>query len=294
MRKTVRFYRPMIIEQDDSASPAPAGFWSSAHGVISSASVAARRMNIKTAPWFGDAGAGTSRAYPYIRCGRVRLPGDWPPVLDDHGNVIPLSLVDGNLFETAYLVPFGTAERIAMVGPVRGLVAKSSIETWLGALLNLPPQGRSLRLEPLIDEAVATKLAESIGVSRLSVTIPAHTAFEAPDGPKSEVEQALESTQALGQDLDRTMTFSYGSRRKGAWIEELLTAARRLKRAEGVTKIEATLMLPTDTGFRTEVHDLIEDRIAITAEFPVDDDSQPDVETMLEGIHDAIEEFRAR
>lgn len=294
MEKVVRFYRPLIVEKDDSTHPAPSGFWAAAHKIIQGKAVEERKMGIKAAPWFGDAGSGSARAYPYIRCGRVRLPGDWPPVLDGHGNVVPLALVDGNLFETAYLVPFGTVERLAVTGPVRGMVAKASIETWLGALLDLPTQGRSLRLEPLVDEALATKLAESMGASRLAVTLPAEQEFEAATGSLSEVEQAILSSNDLGHDLDRTLVFSYGNRKKGGRVEDLLNAARRLRKAKGVSKIEVTLMIPQEDGFRTEVHDLLEDRIAINASFPVDAQAQPDVDTMLEGIHNAIEEFRKR
>lgn len=291
MDKVVRFYRPLIIEKNDSVSAVPTGFWKAAHQLVQKASAADRRFKLAGSLWYGDAGVGTKRAYEYFRCGRVRLPGDWPAVVDNLGGVTPLTLSEGNLFEAAYLVPFGNKERVSLVGPLHGTVAKSSLEAWLGALLELPKQGRSLKLEPLIDEELATKLAESVGVSRLSVNLPANEEFVPPDGEQSEVEAAILSSNSLGAGLDRNLTFSYGRRKKGEFIQPLLQAARRLVRAEGVTKVEATLLLPAEEGFRSEVHELLEDRIVIRASFNVDENAQPSSEDMLDGVHSAIEEF---
>ncbi len=101
LKKTVRFYRPVIIEKDESEVDVPAGFWASSQAVVYGASAADRRVRLKGSPWFGDAGTGRTRAYPYIHSGRVRLAGEWPSVVDNAGNVVPLALTEGNLFETA-------------------------------------------------------------------------------------------------------------------------------------------------------------------------------------------------
>lgn len=296
LKKTVRFYRPVIIEKDESEVDVPAGFWASSHGVVSGASAEDRRVRIKSSPWFGDAGTGRARAYRYIRSGRVRLAGEWPSVVDNAGNVVPLALSEGNLFETAYLVPFGTKERLAMVGPLRGTASRSGIESWLSVVLGLVPQGRSLKLEPLIDEALATKVANSVGVSRLEVVVPAKTDLDLGDGPQSQVERALQSTDAADEagELDVTMAWSYGNRRKGEKVAELLGAAKRLWPTEGIKKLEVSLMLPgkEDGTYRTETHELVEDKITVQSDFDIDDESEPNVEDMLEGMHRAIEQYQ--
>lgn len=295
LKKTVRFYRPVIIEKDESEVDVPAGFWASSQGVVSGASAADRRVRIKGSPWFGDAGTGRTRAYLYLRSGRVRLAGEWPSVVDNAGNVVPLALTEGNLFETAYLVPFGTKERVAMVGPLRGTASRSGIEAWLSVVLGFVPQGRSLKLEPLIDEALATKVANSVGVSRLEVVVPAKTDLDFGDGPQSQVERALQSTDAAeAGELDVTMAWSYGNRRKGEKVAELLEAAKRLWQAEGIKKLEVSLMLPgeEDGTYRTETHELVEDKITVQSDFDIDDESEPNVEDMLEGMHQAIEQYQ--
>lgn len=294
VKKVVRFYRPFIAEMDDSTALAPAGFWNGVHERLGDLDSQRRRIRIGSDPWFGDAGTGSRVALNFVRCGRERLRGDWPSVVDSQGEVVPLALADGNLFEASYLVPFGAeGERVAIVGPLRGSAALSRIEAWLGQALEFPGRGKKLVLEPIIDERVAEKLASSIGVSRLEVTIPAnHSSVR--DAPSSEVERAFAATEGLGAELDRTFTYSYANRKKGSRVEDLLRATRSILRMGDASKIKATLMLPRDGEIQTEVHDLIRDRVSVEVDFHIDDDSQPEIDDMLTGMSLAIREFQSR
>ena len=170
--KTVKFYRPVLVHQDGSREDPSDDFWSDAHTVIAGLASKERGINYRAASYFGEAGSGKARAYRYIRVGRVRYRADWPETIDPNGHVDDLNLDGRDIFEGGYIVPFGTETRVAVIGPIRGLVSVNAIEWWLGQVLGLATTDVTLELVPEVDPALARKLNEAIGVSRLSVRMP--------------------------------------------------------------------------------------------------------------------------
>lgn len=293
--KTVKFYRPALVHQDGSREEPNDEFWADAHAYISGLDSRQRGVNFRGGSFFGEAGLGRARAYPYIRIGRVRYRADWPETIDPDGNVSELNLDDRDIFEGGYIVPFGTETRVAVMGPVRGLVSVKAIEWWLGQVLGIAASDVTLELVPEIDPALARKLNESVGVSRLSVHMPKGTALDMEVG--SQVERAFAAAHgASDDDLNIDLTFSFGHQPPQPDKAGILKrAAQKLAESGAAERVDVTLLLDNgEGGFKREQHELIRDRVAVTVQFDVEDDGRLSPDEILDAIHAAITEFRSR
>ncbi|GAA2074668.1 hypothetical protein IDH50_11245 [Aeromicrobium tamlense] len=293
--KTVKFFRPVLVHQDGSREDPNDDFWSDAHTVIAGLDSKERGINYRAASYFGEAGTGSARAYQYIRVGRVRYRADWPETIDPNGHVDELNLDGRDIFEGGYVVPFGTETRVAVIGPIRGLVSVNAIEWWLGQTLGLANTDVTLELVPEVDPALARKLNEAIGVSRLSVRMPKGTALNLD--VDSQVEEAFATAhEASGDDLNVDIAFSFGHQRPQPQKASMLQkAARKIAESGAAERVDVSLMLDNgDGGYTVEQHELIRDRVAVTVEFNVEDDSRLSTDEILDAVHTAITKFRAR
>lgn len=297
-QKKVGFYRPIIIDDKENRHEVKeADFWSKTHAAIAGMPYKARRTSVNAAPFHGEAGTGVSPALSYIRLGRVRYAADWPDMIDDNQQKTEaLTLPTGrNLFECAYLVPFGTINRVALMGPTRGIVSVRQVETWLGAMLELPKKGHRLELVPEVDQAVLDKLMQAEGVTRVEVRVPVGTDLELADGKQTGAEAALdEATAVAGDKLITELIFSAGHGRADAKTRSKLKKATvRLARAAGIDKLKVTMTneVQDSTGLASTSHDLFRDIITATAKFDVDDHTQLGIDDILLGIGEAIKDF---
>lgn len=298
-QKKVGFYRPIIIDDKENRHEVKGSdFWAKTHKAIGELEFKARRVPVNAAPFHGEVGLGTAPAVKYIRLGRVRYASDWPELLDDHAEKVEvLDLPNGrNLFECAYLVPFGTINRVALMGPLRGIVTVRQVETWLGAMLGLPTKGHRLELAPEVDSAIYEKLTQSEGVTRIEVRVPKGADLELPSGEKTGAEAALdEAVQAAGDKLITELIFSAGHGQADAKTRSRLKkAAVRLARATGVDRLHVTMTTESKDSSRLKSsgHDLFRDLITATAKFDVDDHTQLEVDEVLTGIQEAIQDFQ--
>lgn len=295
--KVVRFYRPHLIDKDDASAPFPDDYWAALRHLVDSQTPTQRRAAVNGDEYRGDTGLGVAPALRYFRIGRVRPPIDWPDTVDLSDDVAPLSLTNGkNLLENAYLVPFGTKNQVAIMNPIRGLVPIGAIESWMSAMLQLPPKGQSIELVPEIDKKVLKKLQEATGVASLNVRIPYDQQLEMPKGKGSVVEKAiLGGDAAAGSLLDVEMTFTFGRRQATSNMAEVLRATtERLSRALGPDKLEVSMILEDGDGLKREHHNLLKDQIASTAKFAGDRSHQFSVDEILAAVAGAIEDFRSR
>lgn len=299
--KRVGFYQPILLDTDDQRHEIKGGdFWSDVHRDIAALSYAERRFNLNAAPFYGVADVGTKPAQKYIRLGRVRTASDWPDTIDDRDqSTAPLTLPTGrNLFESAYMVPFGTTNVVAIMGPMHGIVSIRAVERWLNVALDLVTKGYTLELLPVVDTAVADKLVASEGVTRLQVRVPAGSSLELPDGAKTGAELALENAVAAAvEELSAEIVLSAGRGRATAKSRlDLKKSVLRLLRAGGIDKLEVTMTSEDEATGRlvSQQHDLLRDIITTTATFPTDDHTQLDVDDVLIGINEAIRQYRER
>lgn len=292
--KIVKFYRPVLVYQDGTRAEPDDDFWTDTHAFIASLAYSARGANFGGASYFGEAATGRTRAHRYIRVGRVRYRADWPETVDPAGNVDELALDGRDIFEGGYLVPFGSETRVAIMGPIRGLVSIKAMEAWLVQVLGLATSDATLELTPEVDPALARKLDEAVGVSRLSVRLPKGTALGLR--AESQVEEAFAAARnASADDLYVDMTFSFGHQRPTERAGMLKKAAQKIADSGGAERIDANLMLADGKGgYTVEQHELIRDHMAVTVDFDVNDNDRISPDEILDAIHRAITEFRQR
>lgn len=292
-QKVVKFYRPVYVHQDGTREEVDSAFWKDAHTSISSLDPDQRGVNHRGASFFGEASTGLARAYPFIRVGRVRYRADWPETIDPGGQVEELVLEGKDIFEGSYLVPFGTQAKVAIMGPIRGLVTTSAMEWWLTHTLDLATAEVSLELVPEVDPSLARKLNEAEGASRLSVRLPKGSVLDLD--PESQMEEAFASAHGASDDeLNVELGFSFGHQRpRGDRPGMLKRAAIKIAESGAAEKVDVSLMLHDGDGYKIEQHDLIRDRVSFTVSFDVEDGERIGIEEALAGIHDAIERYRA-
>jgi hypothetical protein len=293
--KTVRFFRPVLIESDESRTDLDGTFWPSLRAHVAGLDTTARRVTVGGVRYRGDAGVGKVRSLPYLRVGSMRPPADWPDTVDDVDEVEHLQLTGRVLLENAYLVPFGTTSQVALMNPITGLVPMSAIETWIATVLDLQTQGQSIEFVPEVDTQVLAKLNRSIAVASVKVKIPYDDDLDMPDGSASRVESALSDLEdAAGPELDIEIKLSHGRRTPQQMGLTLKNFAQRLSRATGPERIDVSMVLPSGDGFKRETHNLLRDEIAVTAKFTRPDDQQLSVDEILDAMGEAIGQFRQR
>jgi len=293
--KLVRFYQPICIERDGTRVEFSDGFWVDVRQQLSSMTVQERTASIHLAPYFGEAAVGLVRASPFIRVGRVRKPADFPDTLSAAGVVAPLQLDDADIFEGAYVVPFGPSNRIAFMGPLRGaLVTHSTVASWLTQVLGFVQHGRHVEFVPEIDPNLLDELAKSDGLKRLKVQVAKGSTLPTPERGRGAIEDALQqAVQVAGDDFDVVMGFSAGhatpsrDRRR-----ELRETAKRLVKHGGAKSIEVGMLLEDDNGTRVKTVDLLKNRVGFRVEIPADPQTRVSTDEILEAVDDAIKQFR--
>ncbi len=296
-KKQVKFLSPIVIDEDEQRRELEPGFWDGLHQDIEVMPADDRSFNVNLAPYLGEAGAGSSIRRKYIRVGRIRRPADWPETVDESsGTTGPLSLPPGrNLFEAAYIVPFGTKNRIAFMGPLRGIVTIRTLEMWLGQVMDLPLKNHRLELVPEVDLEAFDKLIASDGVNRLQLRLPAGAMTDAEIGDEEGADAAFrELSNEFGDDLSIEITLSPGHSTAPTDTRERLKAVTQwLVRSNRADKVKATFTNwdGEEGRLKREEHDLIRDVITATAEFGTDDETKLDVDDILEEIDRLINDF---
>lgn len=298
--KSVRFYEPIKIDQNDNEKTIDPGFWKKLRGHLSEQSLDARTTSYRGSKYVGIAKTSKDPAANYLNVGRLRPRADWPGTIDmSSGEEAPLELVDRLLMEKGYLLPFGTKNLVAVMAPVAGILSVGAMERWLTHACGLTTSGDRIELRPQVDPHVLRKLNErAIGVSKLSVRVPAGSELDAPmqQGDGGQVGRAMSSaTQDTTDELSLEMTWSFGHHAKEeTWREKLLGTAQWIAKSNGPDKIEVGMLLPEGDSFRIETHNLFKDNVTSTAKFTVPDDEQPSETSVLHAMNGAIKEFRRR
>ena len=297
--KTVHFYTAMYEHKDGSTEICPEDFWTDLHDHVATLSLPERQMTHNTAPYVGFQDTGVATPVRHFRVGRIRERADWPDTIDDAGAVTPLDLEKRNLFEGAYVVPFGARNRIALMSPLTGLVHVSAVEYWVNVVLGTvqDPDGIRVRLVPVLDTEVEAKLGASHGLTKLVVRFRFDGEYVPPPNSGAVDEAIGAAIHAAGtQSLDVELAFSSGTRRNALISGDELkrTAQNLLGNALGLKKVKATLLVEDADGLHSEAHDLLKDVITATAQFRVPQNEALSPDEALDGINKAIDEYRRR
>lgn len=299
MSKVVKFYEPVLFDQQDEPQLFNHDFWTNALEKLGGLPTSDREYSRNGTTYCGEARVARSPAARYLYVGRLRPPADSP---DNYrpgvGIVGPAATPEpeDQFSEPTIILPFGTNNYVAVMSPRHGSTRVETLSAWLSEVaLNLDQKDTRFELVPIVDEGVANKLMSADGVTRLYVRIPPDAVVPASGGGElgNALRQAAQSAQP-GMYVD--VTWSYGhSKGESPGRHSLLTLARWVAKSGWTNRAEVSMQVEDEaTGLRTEAHALFNDKITLQTTFEVEEGRVPSEETVLRALNQAIQEFRRR
>lgn len=293
--RVVRFFEPIIIDGQGQHQTISSNFWPLTWTHVDGLPLDERIHRYNNVRFFGHARRLQSPAMPWLYVGRLRPAADHPdgfrPGEGITGPLQPAQAGD-EISEPTFIIPFGGRNYVAMMSPTSGATRVQAIERWINLSLGLHLKGQELSLLPLVDRKMLEKLEASPGATRLHVRVA--PGVEVPDDMPGQMMKAVHDAVELApDDLFTELTWSAG-RRKGtaASRSDLLVSTRSVWTGGWAEKAEVNLQVEDEDGdVRTEVHRLVNDRIAIKTTFDVPENEPPSEESVLKGMQDAIEQF---
>lgn len=296
--KIVRFYDPVLLDQNNQETEFKDGLWIKLEGLLAPMPVGKRTVRFNAADYYGFCKVSKAPAARYFKVGRQRTRADQPETVNtSSGSESPLALPpDEKLFEPTFLLPFGTKNRVSVLGQTFSAPRVSAVERWLTMVLGYDTTDKSVRLRPVIDAKLAQKLADSVGVTVLEVAFPRGSqefslpGQKRPGTVRSAIEEVAHSTDESGAGTRWSFGHSTPNPRKS---QEFLRAARELfQRQSQLETLKVNLQLPlADGSYRTEQIDLLEERITEQATYVVPDDQPVDDSSVLTGMNESIKAF---
>ncbi|MCZ2827734.1 hypothetical protein O2W14_02635 [Modestobacter sp. VKM Ac-2986] len=291
----VRFYEPLIRNQQGQRQTISGEFWKEARKDINDLAEADRNHTYRGVRYYGENRDPVSPATPYIYVGRLRPAADHPDGFRPGSGILgPLqpAQVGDLISEPTLVLPFGTTNYVAVMSPVTGGTRIQAIEYWLNMALGFFPTDNTLTLAPLFDKKMTDKLANSTGATRVQVRVA--PGRDLPENLPGRLMRAVRaSSQVTPSDLSVEMTWSFGhaSGSQPSRVE-LLEAAREIWTGGWAESAEVNLEVQRDDKIKTEIHQLINDRLTYTAKFDVPEGQSPTEQSVLKGMQDAIKQFR--
>ena len=294
--KVVRFYEPVLLDQNDVRQPISGTFWTELTARLTGLSDPAdRESDFAGVRCYGEARRAQSPAVTYVYVGRLRPPADSPDLYSSHVGITgPLQppQPDDRISEPTFLLPFGANNYVAVMSPTVGGTRVGALERWTTDMCGLLAQGQRIEFAPLVDQAVLDKVASAEAATRLYVRVPAGVIITQEGG--GIVGEAIREASARpveGAYLDLTWSFGH-AKGSPSGRSALLTAVRWLSSNRFTDKVEVSLQMPDGDGLRSEAHDLFRDRITFKGRFDVPEGQVPAEQQVLAAILECIEEFR--
>lgn len=301
--KPVAFYDTVLEATDPSTNVTTsrrvdADFWQETLNNIVLVTDHTKRIHKRAGKrFYGQVIRPTSPPIRHLQIGRLRDLSDNLEQTDlSTGDVQPLVLPDPNLrvSEPTFVVPFGTAGRVAILSPGRS-TRQETIGAWLTAVQDLAPEGKSIRFRPVIDEDALAKVLSSQGAVSVEFNVEAGSILDTEgDIPLLDaVDSVLESGPSVG-----TVTIAWSLGLDGGTIADrnLIKKIAAKIASEGLARWgRVNLIVEKDGGeLRREQHDLLEDAIVAKIQYMVEADSQTSSGLILDAIQRAIHEFNQR
>lgn len=296
-QRTVYFFEPVVINQDEKPVTISPNFWEQVRDTIKELSDEQLRAEIYGRKIFGTVRHERRASRDYIYVGRMRPGADWPDVADRDGAIDTLASTGFNrsLVEPAYLVDVSGTNYVAFVRSSAG-PSTSAIVTWLNLVLGFETEGTRLELRPYVRKDQLERLKQAQDATKLHLKIDPDVMSE--HEPTDEVGKALKAAQragAGGVSVELTLSFGSATPTDGAG-EELVSEVRKIltgpKRIP-FTKASATVRREDDEGelIRDQI-DFKRDRITLQQPFGSDENQEPTPEIVVAALNEAIAEFK--
>lgn len=293
IQKMVRFYDLRLLPKNGQESVrVEPGFWAELGNRVVAKEPAQCQVKVRHRLIHGEFRTCRQPAQRYFYVGKVRPRSDWPDTLDPTGVVgeLELALRDQVLLEKTYVVPFGAANRIAVLTMSQSAPRVSTLEEWFTNMAGLDPTEQQLTLVPILDRRIAEMLEESVGATLLQVHTEPHADIPGGGG---ETGDAIRAAKAVSSELDVVLKLSLANRAGTASTKSDLLRAAQWMRGDWAKSATVSLQLPSDDGegFRTEQVDLVSHHFAVREKFDITSDGRPTEESVITGMTEAIGGF---
>lgn len=293
-QRTIYFFEPVILDQNDVAQEIEDGFWKSLFGHVASLKEDDRRTTYRLRKYEGSINATKSPATDYLYLAKLRPGADWPDIRaadGTHGTLASTGAVT-DLLEPAYLVSVTNTKYCAIMRSSAGPTF-SATEFWLNQVCGFVEMDQRLELRPYVRADQLQRLAAAQGASRIRLHVEAEALDDAQ--PTSELGQAIAAAQRAvggGVSLDMTMSFGHASP-DGPGGRQLTAAVEDILRAGGVKHAEATLLVQDEDGdLVRDRTDFVRDRVTFVEEVGESEDEQPTPEVVMSAMAEAIKLFK--
>ncbi|MGO2112676.1 MAG: hypothetical protein ACTH31_13805 [Pseudoclavibacter sp.] len=295
--RTVYFFEPIMLDQDDNVQTIEAGFWNWVHARVARLPDVHRRAEIFGRRHVGTARQEVSPALDFIYIGRLRPGADWPDVSDEAGEIGSLASTGfaGSLLEPAYLLGVGGTNYVAMMRSSAGPTT-TSVVRWLNQVCGFNGQENRLELRPYVRRDQLERLSRARQASKIHLKVDPGVMSDA--NPRDELGQALKTAQSAGAGgASVELTISFGNARPtdGAG-EDLIAGVRELlasRNAVPFKKASATVMVENEDGeLARDKIDFALDRVTVRQQIGTNEDEEPTPPVVLSAMAQAIDKFR--
>ena len=296
VRKNVRFFDTIAIDDNDVRGPVEQGFWAELLTAMTLWGHQDREFPVSGVKYFGQSQHPRQPAMPHLQVGRVRDLSEHLELYNlGDGSTVPLEFDDPNhrVAEPTYVVPFGLQNRVAIMSPAVRATRSETLGRWLTGVCGLIPQGRSLEFVPIVDPAVVRKIADARGAVMLEVHVDAEAEIPASGGGQLG-NSFRNAKQQTTDELDLTIRWSLGHSTGTESVREAIQGAALWVANGGFSSSAEVKILREneDGGIDREIHNIFNDRIAKTVEFFVPEGERVTDSVILEAVAKAIDEFR--
>lgn len=296
MQKIVRFFDTTLINEHDVRGDVEPGYWRDVLIQMSEWPSSARSAKVGEVAYIGRSVSPLRPALPHIQLERIRDLGEQLNVSNlSNGDVGPLRLEDPDerVSEPTYIVPFGQLNRVAVMSPAVQATRPETLGRWLTDVMELPQQGRSIGLTPVVDTDVLDKILGADGAVMLEVHVDAGAPIPAAGG--SVVGDAIRNAQR--QSLRETRLVLRWSLDRSGGPESVRDALKQgaLWVARNAFSSRAQVKLVQETGangLTRELHSIFDDRVTKKVSFHTQAGQRASDNVILEAIGDAIEQFQ--
>lgn len=294
-KRTVRFYRPSLVDDSGNSQYVAADFWSKFITYVAGCARVDRESSRNGRRLLGVGGDSVPHATKYLYIGKMRAKGDYPDDFDPQGtkaNSLAFNTSIGEIAEPCYIVPTGHKTTIAVLRTSGGPRIED-IETYVSDVGKFIGQKKSLVLKPIVSTEQWNLLAQSQLVSKLEVRVDAHSAPTI--GTAGKVGAAMREVMELTDSdatLNMTLSFGHGVPDTAAG-RKFSAEAKDFLQSGQYGKAVATLKIPNGTGgWRTESVDFIRELVTYQATVGQTDSDPLTPDLVLPEILKAIDDSK--
>jgi hypothetical protein len=212
---------------------------------------------------------------------------------DVTGAIVPLEVADEDavLVDPTFVVPFGHNNRVAVFALSGSSPRVSMLETWFTAMTAENSTIHHYSLTPVLNKKVQEKLGQASGATIFRLKIGPDKQVPGTGGGR--IFNAARGARAVSTETTIELGWSLEQRTGSHDTTGTLLEAARFVRDDFVDSACVSLQIPDGDRIKRKQYDLVKENFTSRQNFDIRANEAPSEMSVLSGINDAIDEFRA-